>query len=166
MADVIRSQGKKNLMDAKAADIAEDARSKYIDNRLKATDAYYERKQIRNQALAPEREARKSRLAAYVHKNSVAELTDKDVDPTTGEIAWPEMLRDSQFDDYRTRMDQLFAARAKYGALTSEEYVEELRISKDWRKELTALRGKGLSLDVLRPPIRFILGLDKMLTQK
>ena len=46
MADVIRSQGARNLLDAQAATEAEEARKKYLENRMQATETYFRMKSI------------------------------------------------------------------------------------------------------------------------
>ena len=46
MADVVRSAGAANLMNSEAAINIEDARSKYIDNRMQATNTYFQMKTV------------------------------------------------------------------------------------------------------------------------
>jgi hypothetical protein len=160
MADVIRSQGQANLLNAQAADRAEDARAKNIENRLRAAEAYYERKRIRESYKSSKRSARRS---AYLRRHTIQPLTQEELEPASGDIKWPDLLLESDFDEYRTRFDELFRDRATHGTLSSEEYVEAVNLSKNWRRELTARRDE-YAFDQLRNSIRFILKLDKELS--
>ena len=47
MADVVRSAGAANLMNSAAAINVETARSAYLDNQIKFTNTYFEKKRIR-----------------------------------------------------------------------------------------------------------------------
>ena len=59
MADIIRSRGQANLMNAQAAGYLEDARAKYLENRYRATEIYYERRKIYQQEQAAKHAKRK-----------------------------------------------------------------------------------------------------------
>ena len=54
-ADIVRSQGMANLMNSEAAKKYEEARREYLDNRLKATQTYFEMRRVNQEARSRER---------------------------------------------------------------------------------------------------------------
>src|SRR4029453_17208717 len=54
-ADVVRSAGAANLMNSEAAKNYEDARKKYIENRLQATETFFDMRRVNQQSRSPER---------------------------------------------------------------------------------------------------------------
>ncbi len=126
MSSVIRAEGQYNLMTS-AADINfEEARSRYIDNKKKWTENYY---QMREQYQASEaaKFARNKHapetLARAAASGLPRELGPDVLDPLTGAITWPETLLGKEFDDERKEIEQLFELRAKttHAAGTSEK---------------------------------------------
>ncbi|KAA5539732.1 hypothetical protein FYK55_23320 [Roseiconus nitratireducens] len=161
MADVIRSQGEANLANAQALSGYEDARAKYIDNRNKATAAYYERRKLRDQYKAAEKEER-----AYYRARRTSELTPltaEELDPSSGKITWPELLQDPQYDQYREVFDKIFAQRAADGIATNNDYVIAVNTSKEWRQVLTEKRDEYV-FNTLRDSILFIRRLENDLS--
>ena len=57
MADVIRSAGAANLMNSEAAKNYQDAQKKYIENRMQATETYFEMKRVNKEYRDANREA-------------------------------------------------------------------------------------------------------------
>jgi hypothetical protein len=49
------------------------------------------------------------------------------MDPVSGRLNWPSALQQASFDSQREQLDQLFAARAKYGGLN---YADQLAVRK------------------------------------
>ncbi|HEX5103922.1 MAG TPA: hypothetical protein VFV87_08940 [Pirellulaceae bacterium] len=113
-ADVVRSWGMSNLLNAEAAKAYEQARRDYLDNRLKATQTYFEMRRYnqdyrnanRPRPLTTEEYVRLARLQAP-DRLSVSQL-----DPFTGQINWPVSLRRPEYDEYRQRIERLFRSRA------------------------------------------------------
>ena len=81
-------------------------------------------------------------------------------DRTTGEIKWPGPLTQSQYDQYRNTLTDLFKKRAYNGMLTGDEYMQATAASKDWRAML-AKQTDVYPRPILSQMIRFILGLDR-----
>ena len=164
MADVIRSSGQANMMNAKAAGYLEEARAQYLENRYRATEVYYERRKIYDQEVAAKRAKRRASVNRYVQRNKILPLTSEEFDASTGEIRWPATLVEPQWDEYRIRIEELFATQAKYGALSSDEYLEALSLTKEWRRAVVAKRSE-YPVRVLRDMVRFIHKLDMELDQ-
>jgi len=109
MANVIRAQ-------SQAAVNYEVARSKYIDNKQKWTQNYYKMREERQATLAREREASKHspESLASAAKDAVPPTLGADaLDPVTGHITWPDVLKGPEYTAQRSRLDELFELRAK-----------------------------------------------------
>ena len=65
MADMTRAAGQRNLLDSMAAGNFEEARSLELDNRLKATETYFEMRRINSEARAAERRPPASSEVAF-----------------------------------------------------------------------------------------------------
>jgi hypothetical protein len=89
-------------------------------------------------------------------------LGPEEFDRTTGYIAWPKVLEQSQYDPYRNKLDELFKKRAYQGALTGDEYMEASAASKEWRAMLGKQKGV-YPQPILSQMIRFVLKLDREL---
>jgi hypothetical protein len=110
MADMVRSAGMATLMTAKASDSFEDARSKYIDNQVKATEGFVERQRMLKSYHASLRKPPPSSEQLYrlAQQGLPKSLTASQLDPVTGKIAWPVVLRDEPFDSYRESAQKFF----------------------------------------------------------
>jgi hypothetical protein len=113
-ADIVRSSGLNRLQSSVAMKNVEEARRAYIDNRLKATQNYYDIKRMnddyraskRSQPLSFEGYVRLARIQAP-ERLSVSQL-----DPFTGLIEWPVILREQKYDADREVIEQLYQERA------------------------------------------------------
>ena len=128
-ADVVRSAGMANLMNSEAAGNYEDARSKYLDNRLKGTQTYFEMRRINKESRQAEKGPRPTseqlfRLAKDATPKSLAAT---ELDPVTGKINWPMILQDEAFAEYRKNLDELYALRANSGGKLSPDQFSEIQ---------------------------------------
>lgn len=113
-ADVVRSYGMANLLNSQAANQIEQARKVYIENRLKATQTYFEMRRYNTEARRAEHGTPLS-MEQYVRlaRDQAPEpLTATQLDPLTGMINWPAPLRISAYETFRRRIDRLFQDRA------------------------------------------------------
>ena len=162
MADAVRSQGMKNLADSRAAINVEQARSANIDNRTKATEAYWERKKIYDKNMAEKRYADAKVRAEHRDRNMLGDLSANDLDPTTGAVAWPALLKSEKFNKYREPLDAIFAKQGAAGALSSDDYLAAKDLIKQFRAAVTGERG-SVPDNVISPSLRFLLKLDRQL---
>ncbi len=140
MADMVRAAGQARLLDSAAANNYEDARAKAMENKLRATEIYYERRRI---GLAHRDQARKKRSAsqrAYRtfrlnKKTQPQPLTPSQLDPVTGEIHWPKVLLKAAFAPERRVLDRLFAERAAQEGVLTPEQLKELQTVGDKLRE-------------------------------
>ena len=162
MAEVIRSYGENNLANARAQREWEAARKAYIDNRVAATQAFYERRQIYQQHQAAEHYEQREKAEAYLATIRLEDLSPQEFDLETGQIVWPKLLADARFAEGRGQLDELFAKRAQYGELDIDDYSRAEMLIKKWREVLTDQR--DLFPDaVLRDSLRFLLRLNREL---
>jgi hypothetical protein len=127
MSTVIRSAGEYNLMSSAAGVNFEEARGKYLDNRAKWTQQYFQMRETRSAIDAQRKEAaRQSREAQYAAAKATPPRPEWPVglDPVTGHISWPEPLMADEFAGPRKQLDQLFELRAK----TSQASATTLKI--------------------------------------
>jgi hypothetical protein len=105
-----------------------------LDNRLKATNNYYQVRQLHAALESKQRgpRATTSELAQQAHETAPRRLTESELDPVSGEVNWPSVLVDDRYTKLRETIDRLFAQRhlsaggaADYRAMT--EGIEELR---------------------------------------
>ncbi|HEY2251102.1 MAG TPA: hypothetical protein VGH74_08580 [Planctomycetaceae bacterium] len=132
MANIIRAQAQANLVNQQARSVA-------IDNRKKWAQNYFKMKEERQEYDARQKEKHKvspETLAAVAKSNLPHELGSDALDPVTGHITWPEVLRNSDYAGHRTELEKLFAERVKtsQAAATAEnihavtaELAEQLR---------------------------------------
>ena len=113
-ADVVRSYGMANLLNSQAANQIEQARRAYIENRLKATQTYFEMRRYNEEARRAMRSTPLS-LEQYVRlarEQAPEPLTATQLDPLTGTISGPAPLRAPAYEAFRRRIERLFQDRA------------------------------------------------------
>lgn len=162
VSNVIASQGQKNLNDSQAAINLTEARSNQIDNQVKSVNAFWEKKGIYSEHQQQQLADVTAKRNRYLAKNALQDLSPDQFDRTTGQINWPKVLEQSQYDEYRKTLTDLFAKRAYQGMLTGDEYMQATGASREWR----AMLGKQRDVypaPILSQMIRFILGLDREL---
>lgn len=122
-ADIVRSRGMANLMNSQAAKEYELARREYLDNRLHATQTYFEMRRINQEARAAERSSPLSteQYVRLAHAQAPDRLSVSQLDPFTGQIGWPAALRRTEYAELTSRIDSLFAMRAKGTVLAYDE---------------------------------------------
>lgn len=125
-ADVVRSAGAANLMNSEAAKNYEDARRKYMDNRVYGTEKYFEMRQINRAARAAERGRQPTMedLIRYASQRAPDRLSPSILDPLTGVISWPTVLRSELYQADRQKLEALYASRSASGYLTPEQVAE------------------------------------------
>jgi hypothetical protein len=126
MASAISASGDYNLATSAAAVNMTQAERNQIQNRQLWTNTYFEMRKTNRAARAAERgPAPTMEQIARMAKDGVPKsLTTKDVDPVTGRVAWPSLLQQDKFADQRAVIDQAFASRARYGALSYADQVK------------------------------------------
>ncbi len=133
-ADIVRSYGMANLLDAQAMNQVEQARKQYIENQLKAVQTYIDAHRINTEYRIAARPKPLS-LEQYVRlarEQAPEPLTATQLDQLTGSISWPAALRKPEYEAFRKRIERLFSDRATgyavYGEIPAacEEFAERV----------------------------------------
>ena len=150
MASVISSAGDYNLSTSAAAVNMTEAQRQSIVNRQSATNSYFEMRATNRAARAAEAEKHPTmeEIARIAQQGVPKALNTSALDPITGRIAWPALLRSDPFAAPRVELDQLFAKRASQGGLDFTEQTQA-------RKAVDAMSGslKDMVADV--PPMTY-----------
>ncbi len=123
---------------AQAAISRTEARSRELDNRMKATETYFQRRNYNREQRfgTPEekyekKRANQERFASYARRANPDTLTDKQLDPLTGEIKWLPALMPPVFEQYRDQLNDLFAQRAIHSGQISDELYQQIKDTTD-----------------------------------
>jgi hypothetical protein len=92
------------------------------------------------------------------HSGAPKPLSSSQLDPVSGQIAWPELLQDKRFDKNRATFDQVFEVRAQYGALPSEESRRLQAASENMQAQLKGMIQEVNSMEYMQAK-RFIQSL-------
>jgi hypothetical protein len=118
MADIIRSSGQaaENLSRARINN--EEARSKYLDNKLKWTEIYWQRKRLGEAELAKDYakdRARREQWQEATRGRKPETLSPSQFDAQTGGLEWPDALQGPIYADYRKRIEAELELQATTG---------------------------------------------------
>jgi hypothetical protein len=125
-ADVIRALGENDLNSSAAAINWEAARRAATDNwanqvrtKNRIRDEYVTREKAEHPTLSPGQQKEISRLHDP-KRLSAAQLS------AAGVIRWPSALQSAEFDEARSRLDELFAERARGFSASADEITREV----------------------------------------
>jgi len=137
-ADVVRSSGEYNLMTSEAMMNVEDARKKYIDNRVYGTEKYFEMRDINRRARAAERGPRPTMEDAirYANIRKPNRLSPSELDPLSGDITWPAALQQEQYRESRDELDKIYAERSEAGYLSADQLARVDSLTKSLLAQL------------------------------
>lgn len=139
-ADVVRSAGAANLMNSAAMNNVEDARTKNINNHLLATKTYFEMKRYNKEYQDANKKPRPTseQLFRLAKEATPGQLKAAELDPVSGEINWPDVLKTPQYDEYRGNLDALYADAANAGGKIGFEESQKIRENVDKMQGLLA----------------------------
>jgi hypothetical protein len=140
MSEMMRAQGYQNLQNAEAAKNWEEAKTMEIQNRLRWTETYFEMRKVNREAKAAEQGPPVTQEQAIRMAKMAAppRLGSTQLDPVTGHVAYPPVLMDDIYSDYRKRLDQFFADRAAAGG--SVQYGEMREFQSNVSKFIDVLK--------------------------
>jgi len=132
-ADIVRSYGMANLLDAQAASEFEQARKQFMENQLKAVQTYVDAHRINAEyRFAAHRPLPLEEYVRLAREQAPEPLTATQLDQLTGSISWPAPLRKPEYEAFRKRIDRLFSDRATgyavYGEIPAacEEFAQRV----------------------------------------
>lgn len=164
MASIIQAQGERNLSNSQAAINMQDAYSQALDNSTKSVKTFWEQKDIYNERVQQKNYEIQQQRESYLAKHGLQSLTSAEFDRTTGQVSWPKVLQQSQYDQYRNTLDELLKKRAYAGALTSDDYMAATAASKEWRAMLAGQKNEYPS-QILSQMIRFVLKVNREINE-
>jgi hypothetical protein len=126
MASVVNAAGNYNLSTSAAAVNMTQAQKQGIENYNSAVTTYYQTREMnqayqKSQRGPPPSAEQLNRLA---QKGAPKPLESQQLDLVTGQIAWPELLKGSDFSAPCAEMQKAFAWRAHYGAFNYEQLAK------------------------------------------
>ena len=160
VSGIIQSQGQRNLDNSQAAINLTDARSNQIDNQVKSVNAFWEKKDIYAERQQQEFAKIGQQRSDYMARHGLGTLSPEEFDRTTGQLTWPKVLEQKQYDQYRNTLDELMKKRAYQGALTGDEYMQATAASKEWRAMLAKQKGVYPG-PILTQMTRFVLKVSR-----
>ncbi len=107
--------GQYNLNTSAAAKNYQQAYSQWIDNQKKRTETYFDMRRM-NASYRAEMEAQhphptSDQIAAFNKSRDPDRLNIDQYDPATSVLNWPPTLREPEFAELRTKLENLFAER-------------------------------------------------------
>jgi hypothetical protein len=112
LSQVIRAQGDYNVQTSTGLINYEEARSRYIENANKWTQAYFQMREANQAYQIQMRERNKHSPEALAKAAEVSRLGSDDLDSVTGKLHWPDALAGDEYAPFRTDIDHFFELRA------------------------------------------------------
>ncbi len=126
LADIIRSQGLANKLNAEAATEFQHANRLALENAEKWVDTYFATREKNRAYRASERGPRptSSDLIRYSKARLPERLSPSDVDVLSGTIYWPLLLQEQDLAADRKQIEQLVDKWVSTGKLSPREYLQ------------------------------------------
>lgn len=133
MSDMVRSAGEANLSNSEAAKNYADARSQELDNRLQATDTYFQMRAKNKAYRAAENGPRPTseQLFRMAKEKAPDRLSPSELDPVTGEAYWPLVLRDDRFAESGKKLSAMLVYWAEHNHTLSLDQFKQLNAQID-----------------------------------
>jgi hypothetical protein len=139
MADLVRAAGDRNLNDSQAAINAEQAASMDLDNQIKNEKTYFEMRKMNTSYRKAEQSPGLTSEDSwrYAQMFMPKRLTSTQLDPVTGTIYWPTLLKDPRYSKYCDQLNKLFVQReSSHGGIGYESYLQIQKITDSLIAEL------------------------------
>jgi hypothetical protein len=116
-ADLLRGIGEMNYNHSLSRINDQEAFSRYIDNRVKATAAYFDVQEINREARAEKRGQRATEedLSRLAKARAPERLAAIHFDATSRSLVWPEIFNHPYFAEERAEIDRLMSVRGGAG---------------------------------------------------
>jgi hypothetical protein len=115
VAQIIRAEGDYNLETTQGAINYEIARSKYLENYSRWTQAYFQGREANQAYRIQKRERDRHSPEALAQAAAAAlprRLSSSELDPVSGRIGWPEVLMGDEYAALRSDLAEQFELRA------------------------------------------------------
>ena len=141
IAAMTYAQGQYNRLTAEARVIGAEAERLEIENRQQRADAFFAMRQANQQARAALRRPRPTpeQIADRAKQAAPDRLSNVQLDPNTGQLSWPILLRADRFAVLRTDLDATFSQRAANRGLGQQESQKAGQLADAMLTELKSL---------------------------
>jgi hypothetical protein len=131
VARIIRAEADWNLAASKAALNWTEVQRQEMQNYKDWTATYFEVRRMWREFRAAERgrQPTAADFVRYAQMGKPRRLTPSELDPISGQLGWPMLLRNADFAIYRMELDQVFADRAARGVIGGEQYLRANRLA-------------------------------------
>jgi hypothetical protein len=150
-ANLTQAAGQRNLSDSMAAINYSQARSMELDNNLKYTNVYFEKRQVNEQYRESQRRrTTPEQLFRINQQRQPKPLTASQLDPVTGALSWPGLLQDEQFTADRNALEALFADRAGHSHMSYQDFTQVQATGQRMQSELKKMINDVPPTDYIR----------------
>ena len=125
-AEMITALANVRQTDAKTLQTLQQVRSLSLDNKVKTTKTFYEKRKLRSEYLAAENRKRLSKKDRdrYSKASLPKRPGDRQLHPDQDKIYWPHALQHERFIEYREQLDRLFAKRGMGSGIGDGTYQQ------------------------------------------
>ncbi|MCC6125190.1 MAG: hypothetical protein IT426_09530 [Pirellulales bacterium] len=126
MSNVISAKGNYNLSTSAAAINMTQAEKNSIQNAQLRTDTYFQMRATNTAARKAEAgpPPTMEQIARFAREGAPRPITEKEVNPTSGQISWPAALMQDVFAPQRAELEQMMTKQAKYGGLSLSDQMQ------------------------------------------
>ena len=138
MGDLVRSAGQANLSNSAASINYTIARSNQIQNRAEWTDTYFQMRQANRAYRAAERGPvpTMEALVRFAQLGKPKPLSPGEVDPVSGGINWPLLLRTEGLAKQRAEVEGAFSKRASHNMMSTDDYIKTKQVTDQMAADL------------------------------
>lgn len=127
---------------AETQKLLQEVRGMDLDNQLKTTETFFEKRNKREEYLArrPRKRPDYETLVKICNARRPSRLVKSQFDASRGKIYWPEVLQRGEFEEHRKELEALFILRGsqQFGP-GSEICTEVQKVSRQMRSELRTM---------------------------
>ena len=147
MSNLLRAYGSYTVDESQALMNTERARTRYIDNEQKIWRARQAFKRMKTTQVAEQREtdkATREKREEFMDSHRPRPLSQEHFDSQNGSLNWPVALKDPQFEETRTALDELFSQKAR--GYDSDRSAAASKINQAVQDMRETLRGQILTI--------------------
>ena len=137
LSDVIRSSSQSSNRLSMAAIDKQQARSMELDNQIKQTKTYFEKRKLNKMYREAEAGPRwtQQQYSQMASEKAPDRLSSSQWDSLRGTVHWPQALRGDSYVRQRGRMNELLAQHAAAGGGMNTPYYSEIQRGANYMQE-------------------------------
>ncbi len=164
-AAMVKAISDAQLQQAQIAKTMTEVHSMRMDNALKHTKTFYERRQTRDtyfamrQTPSPADSKHAAQPASITRQQPMNRLTVNEFDPVTKAIHWPDCLMCNRYAALRTEVEGLFASQKPGDAGAGSQFFANVKSATDRIADLLRAEVQSLPATEYMAAKRFLAGL-------